>query len=130
MEVEDKLPPTVQDFKAFINERPELIEEVRKSGRSWQEYYEKWALLGEDDPFWDKYTTSQSSNNNDQSQPKQTELFKQFMKYTENIDMNKVQDQMQQLNKTIDTIQEVLSQFQSTKQPPNKQNDRFPWFLD
>ncbi|MGM8364246.1 spore coat protein YlbD [Virgibacillus sp. W0181] len=130
--MEDKLDPTVRAFKTFINRKPKLIEEVRKSGGSWQEIYEKWALLGDDDPYWDKYdNTADSSEENSSTKKKQMELFSQLMKYTEKIDFNKVQDQVQQLNKTIDTVQEVLGQFQDTKQSKtNYQNDRFRRFMD
>jgi len=55
MENEKKLHPSVIEFKHFINEHPGILKEIRKSGRSWQEYYEKWILLGEEDPYWQQF---------------------------------------------------------------------------
>ncbi|MGM8211862.1 YlbD family protein [Virgibacillus sp. W0430] len=128
--MENNLHPTVQAFKEFINERPKLIEEVRKNGRSWQEYYEKWALLGEDDPFWEEFGDIDTAAPN-KTKSKQMELFNQFLKYTENVDLNKVQEQVLQLNKTIDTVQEVIGHFQETKQQTStKENEPFNWFMD
>lgn len=123
---ENGLHPTVTEFKSFINKHPKLIEEIRKSGRSWQEYYEKWVLLGEDDPMWEKFIDKK-----EKSSQKKSELFNQIMKLTENIDLEKVQGQVQQLSGTISTLQELLGTFQETKrtnqtyqnQPPN-------WFRD
>lgn len=48
----NQLHPSVAAFKNFVNRHPKLLEEIRKSGRGWQEFYEKWAILDEDDPFW------------------------------------------------------------------------------
>ncbi len=57
----DKLHPSVREFKDFLQRHPKLVEEVRRSGRGWQEYYEKWALLGEDDSMWEKYRSKENS---------------------------------------------------------------------
>lgn len=56
-----QLHPSVAAFKAFVNRHPKLLEEIRKSGRGWQEFYEKWAILDEDDPFWDEYKTEENA---------------------------------------------------------------------
>ncbi|WP_246202542.1 YlbD family protein [Virgibacillus doumboii] len=130
----DKLHPSVREFKTFMNNHPLLIEEVRRSGKGWQEYYEKWALLGEDDPFWDEYKRERNETSGGKSKEGKAELFSQLMKLSENIDLDKVQKQVQQVSGTITTIQELLGQFQSTKKPPQQQfrepNQPFNWFRD
>ncbi|WP_188454507.1 YlbD family protein [Virgibacillus oceani] len=132
---EDNLHPTVREFKAFLQEHPKLIEEVRKSGQSWQGHYEQWVLLGEDDPMWNSY--KDDSNNKDETKKKgtdkQSEIVGQLLKLTENIDLNKVQKQAQQLSSTLSTVQEMLGQFKDTKELPkipDNQNQRFNWFRD
>ncbi|WP_156290448.1 YlbD family protein [Oceanobacillus salinisoli] len=138
MENEDqKLHPSVVSFKQFVNKYPLLLREIRKSGRTWQEYYEKWVLLGEEDPYWDQFkekddqTTRQSrAKSKDKAEEKNFELMSQLMKLTENIDMNKIQNQVSNLNKTIASVQELVDQFQH---PPhqNAQHSRpFNWFRD
>ncbi|WP_099157969.1 YlbD family protein [Virgibacillus ndiopensis] len=131
---EDNLHPTVREFKAFLQKHPKLIEEVRKSGQSWQDYYEKWVLLGEEDPFWEPYKEENNTEKNKKKGgQKQSEIVGQLLKLTENIDLNKVQKQAEQLSTTLSTVQEVLGQFKDTKGLPKasmNQNQRFNWFRD
>lgn len=128
--MEDQLHPTVRDFKKFINKRPKLIEEIRKNGRSWQEYYEKWVLLGEEDPMWNEFEETDEKEKNVRVKNKQMELFNQLVKYTERIDLNKVEEQINQLNETIGTVQNLIRQFQSTNQTNKKQSNPFQWYKD
>jgi hypothetical protein len=133
---EHKLDPSVTAFKNFINGKPLLLREIRKSGRSWQEYYEKWVLLGEEDPYWqefDKADTEDSSTNKDskeKSESKNFELMNQIMKLTENIDINKIQGQVANLSKTIGTVQELVDQFQQSKKEQPQKSQPFNWFQD
>lgn len=122
-EQEQNLHPTVIAFKNFINEHPALLKEIRITGRPWQEYYEKWVLLGEDDPYWDAYKTSSEKRNDDpkdektnKKESKNSEWMQQLLKYAENLDMNKVQENVHQLSNAISSIQELLEQFQHTNQ--------------
>jgi len=127
---EENLHPTIREFKVFINQHPKLIEEIRKSGRSWQEYYEKWVLLGEDDPMWAQYKDASESKVKSENK---TDWIRQVMKLTENVDMNKVQEQVNQLSGTVTTLQEILGNFQQKEDTnPKPLNDKrqFRWFKD
>src|SRR5699024_2491324 len=119
---DDHLHDTVKQFKQFINKHPKLIEEIRKSGRSWQEYYENWVLIGEEDSIWEPYKRKKKSTE------KNSELFKQLMKITEKVDFDKVQKHVHQLNYTISILQEVLGQFQDQKH--SHSNPPVRWFKD
>ncbi|MFD1172034.1 spore coat protein YlbD [Oceanobacillus picturae] len=133
----NKLHPSVVEFKTFINKHPALIKKIRKSGRSWQEYYEQWALLGEEDPLWDEYKEEESEwkkeeqDENEGSFEKNKELFSNLIKMTENMDLNKVQKQIDSFNNTISVVQELLGQFKQsdTKSEPVGKNG-FGWFKD
>ncbi|WP_439646805.1 spore coat protein YlbD [Oceanobacillus picturae] len=133
----NKLHPSVVEFKTFINKHPALIKKIRKSGRSWQEYYEQWALLGEEDPLWDEYKEEETEwkkeeqDENEGSFEKNKELFSNLIKMTENMDLNKVQKQIDSFNNTISVIQELLGQFKQsdTKSEPVGKNG-FGWFKD
>ncbi|NAP01153.1 hypothetical protein FRY77_34940 [Halomonas sp. MG34] len=133
----NKLHPSVVEFKTFINKHPALIKKIRKSGRSWQEYYEQWALLGEDDPLWDEYKEAETEwkkeeqDEGEGSFEKNKELFSNLIKMTENMDLNKVQKQSDSFNNTISVIQELLGQFKQsdTKSEPVGKNG-FGWFKD
>ncbi|SHF48917.1 Putative coat protein [Ornithinibacillus halophilus] len=123
--------PKVAAFKEFINKHPKLRQEIRKNGRSWQEYYEKWVLLGEDDPMWEQFHSESDDKKSDEKTEGKSELFSQLLKLTENVDIDKVQKNVQQLSGTIGTIQEMLSQYQENKNPKQpRQNDPFSMFRD
>ncbi|WP_068672498.1 spore coat protein YlbD [Oceanobacillus sp. Castelsardo] len=133
---EHKLHPSVTSFKNFINEKPLLLREIRKNGRSWQDYYEKWVLLGEEDPYWQKYDKEDTDNGSnskepkDKSESKNFELINQIMKLTENIDINKIQGQVANLSKTIGAVQELVDQFQQSKKQQPQKSQPFNWFQD
>ncbi|MBY7143746.1 YlbD family protein [Virgibacillus sp. NKC19-3] len=124
-----ELHPTVLEFKEFMNKHPVLLEEVRKNGRSWQEYYEKWVLLGEDDPFWEQYRENANKSQAKEEQ-KHTELFNQLVKLTKNMDLDKVQEQVHHLNNTISMIQGGINQFQENKKANSTPKEPFNWFRD
>jgi len=136
---EQKLHHSVQEFKQFVNKHPKLIANLRKNGRPWQEYYEKWILLGEDDDYWerfkeqstDKMRKEEAANedNEEESKKKNMELFSQLLKKAENMDMDKVQKQVHQLSSTISTVQEMISQFQQSKGSTANQNPQ-QWYQD
>jgi len=137
--VDHKIHPSVQEFKQFINKHPKLIANLRKKGRPWQEYYEKWILLGEEDDYWERFKElntdemgkKQESNveNEDDSKKKNMELFSQLLKKAENMDMDKVQKQVHQLSSTISTVQEAIGQFQQNKSPIANQKPQ-EWYQD
>jgi hypothetical protein len=132
---EQKLHPSIHEFKQFVNKHPKLISNLRKKGRPWQEYYEKWILLGEDDDYWeafkeeDKGDEEKKKTADENTKKKNTELLSQLVKVAENMDMDKVQKQVHQLSNTISTVQEAISQFQQTKGSTAKQNPN-QWFQD
>lgn len=113
----ENLHPSVREFKAFLQKHPKLVEEVRKSGRGFQTYYEKWALLGEDDQFWDQY--KEKGTGKPGSKPKQgkAELMERLIQMSENIDFDKLEKQVDNINNTITTVQGLLGQFQSSNTP-------------
>jgi len=120
------LHPTVEKFKSFINKHPVLVEKVRKDGSSWQEYYEKWILLDESDPYWEQFKKSEKDN---QKLENKSEWIGQLMKLTENVDLKKVQDQVNQFSGTISTLQEILGEFQKKDKPVSGRR-QFHWFKD
>ncbi len=130
------LHPSVQKFKDFANRHPKLVKEVKDQGASWQPYYEKWVLLGEEDSFWDPY---REEKDQEAVQSKKTEVKKkeessegnnqefmgQLMSMVDKVDLNKVQEHIQQLNGAVQNIQSLVGQFQDMKkQLPGKNQER------
>lgn len=125
-----KVDPTVKEFKAFINKHPRLIANIRKTGRPWQEYYEKWILLGEDDEYWDQFKQPKLE---EVTKGKKSELFSQIMNLTSQIDFDKVQQQVSQLNKTLSTVQQLMNQYKRQQEPTTRQSrphQMFNFFRD
>ncbi len=123
--------PSIKEFKVFVKEHPGLIKEVRSGGENWQDYYEKWILLGEDDPSWDKYKgvnstkTNKTDSDGSESKKDKQELLNQMMKMVEGVDLNKVEGHVNQLNGAIANIQSLIGQFKEAKKqfPSSKKNE-------
>ncbi|WP_042145045.1 YlbD family protein [Paucisalibacillus sp. EB02] len=127
----NSLDPTIQQFRDFINQHPKLRKEIRRTGRSWQEYYEKWMLLGEKDAFWDDYKEDEDSFHSEDKEKNKSDFLNQLMKYAENMDIDKVQKQVHQLSGTISTIQELIDQYQGAKKGSrHEESNPFGWFRD
>ncbi|APC48742.1 hypothetical protein GLV94_12885 [Virgibacillus halodenitrificans] len=127
---ESDLHPSVVNFKRFINKHPKLLKEIRRSGKSLQVYYEKWALLGEEDSYWDQFIEEKPEAEEEDGDKKNKELFNQFLKMAENMDIEKIQKQANQLSNAITTVQEIISQFQSTKSTGTSNQNPINWYRD
>jgi hypothetical protein len=111
------LHPKVSEFKAFVERHPNLIKHVRKNKDSWQPYYEKWLLYGEDDDYWDTFSDGERKKSEDKSSKNNNqELFSKLSGMVNNLDLNKLQDQMNQLSGVITNVQSLLQQYQESKQ--------------
>ncbi|QHE52070.1 YlbD family protein [Pontibacillus sp. HMF3514] len=130
------LHPSVQQFKDFVSNHPKLVKEVKDQGASWQPYYEKWVLLGEEDSYWDPYReeeAAQSKNaeetkNEASSEDNNQEFMGQLMSIVNKVDLNRVQEHIQQLNGAVQNIQSLVGQFQDMKKqlPGQSQNQERP----
>lgn len=125
MRLTNSLHPSVEQFKVFINQYPPLIKEIRREGRSWQEIYEKWALLGEEDAYWEKYKEQQTE--------KEGALLSQVTNFFSDLDVEKVQKYIVQLQQMLQLFQGVLiDQEQEQKQNPEvrQRQNTFPFYRD
>ncbi|WP_026574763.1 YlbD family protein [Bacillus sp. UNC438CL73TsuS30] len=123
-----KLHPSVAKFKEFVKNNPKMIQEVRKGKTTWQELYEDWYLLGEEDARWEKI----GNDNNDLSEKteeqetnteKKGDLISNIMGMVNKMDPNQIQNHINNLSQAIGAIQGVLSQFQQGSngaKPPGK----------
>jgi len=108
-----KLHPSVQKFKEFVKNNPKLIQEVRKGNATWQELYEDWYLLGEDDKRWETIgaETEPAPSKNTESKG---DLMSNIMGVFKKMDQNQIQSHLNNLSQAIGAIQGLLSQFQGT----------------
>lgn len=80
---------------------------MRKGALNWQEVYEDWYILGENDEKWKKY---KNSNSKTEERDKEDFIGKIFSSF-KNADMNNLQQQISNVSEAISTIQAVIHQF-------------------
>ncbi|MEH7382398.1 YlbD family protein [Bacillus sp. JJ1533] len=118
--MEKKLHPSVQEFKAFVKKHPLLVQEVRKGTLNWQEVYEDWYILGEEDEKWKKFKDKASKAENSDKTDFIGKIFSSF----KNADMNNLQQQITNVGEAISTIQAVIHQFRGDEKPQQIRNTR------
>ncbi|WP_033829331.1 YlbD family protein [Bacillus andreraoultii] len=111
--------PSIEQFKNFVKKHPKLIQKVKNGEGSWQELFEEWYLLGEDDPKWKKYringTFEKSKLENEQEQIKEAKnvLIDQLLLYIKNMDMKQLQNYLGQMSEAIESLQNLLGQLKN-----------------
>lgn len=114
-----RLHPTIIKFKQFVKNHPQLIKEVRSGKSTWQELYEEWYLLGEDDPRWE---SSHSSENDTKEKEMELKLdfIKPLMEKIKNIDLDQVQNLIGSLNDALGTLQGLIQQGNQLQDKPHE----------
>lgn len=119
-----KLHPNVVKFKEFVKKYPNISKEVRKGNTSWQELYEDWYLLGEDDPRWEIFKSERVIDQTEEmnKEENKSDFMTQVFNYIKTMDLNQMQQHIDHVSQAIGAVQGVLSQFQATSQPikPNQ----------
>ncbi len=92
------------NFKMFVRANPFLISYVRDKKKTWQELYELFDIVGDDEEAWNKYLDGSSSSNNSSSGFK----FDDLVKMAKNIDVDKVQEGITSLQKTLSLFSELF----------------------
>lgn len=115
-----KLHPSVVKFKEFVKNNPKIIKEVRNGNATWQELYEEWYLLGEDDERWN--TIGENKKSDDElSDEKKSAWMSNITGMMKKIDPAQFQYHMNNLSQAIGAIQGLLSQFQGMNNQPANQ---------
>ncbi|MBU8877692.1 YlbD family protein [Bacillus sp. FJAT-29790] len=115
-----KLHPSVGKFKEFVKANPKLVQEVREGKHTWQELFEDWYLLGEDDSRWDSFRTETKDKVEPAPQEKNTDWMTNIMGSLKKMDSNQMQGHMNNISKALSAVQGVLAQFSGGSQvsPP------------
>ncbi|MCM3768559.1 YlbD family protein [Neobacillus niacini] len=114
-----KLHPSVLKFKEFVKSNPTIIQEVRKGNATWQELYEDWYLLGEDDKRWESIGTDKKDTAKNEKEGK-GDFMSNVMGMFKNLDPNQMQTYLQNASEAVAAVQGLLAQFQGT----NSQNNQ------
>lgn len=113
--MEKKLHPSVEQFKEFVKKNPHLIKEVREGTNTWQDLYEEWLLLGEDDSRWSSSDSVGNNTKSKESEKETSDFIAQLWNGIKKMDTNTIQNHLSSLSEAVGTIQGVLSQFQGNK---------------
>lgn len=101
----------IDDFKSFVQTKPELISYVKKGTMTWQKFYELWYLYGPDHEEWNKYKETEAK-----SIPKVEgfglpDIFNMLKK----IDLEGVRSNINGIQKAIGLIQDITNKGSSPK---------------
>ncbi|MEH7118721.1 YlbD family protein [Neobacillus vireti] len=106
-----KLHPSVLKFKEFVKNNPNVIKEVRSGKATWQELYEDWYLLGEEDQRWQSIGADKKSESKTEQESK-NDWLSNIMGMVKKMDPNQMQGHINNLSQALGAIQGVISQFQ------------------
>ncbi len=89
-------------FKLFVKANPFLISYVRDKKKTWQELYELYDIVGDDEEAWNKYLNGNSNNSSSSFK------FEDLVKMAKNIDVDKVQEGITSLQKTLTLLGDLF----------------------
>lgn len=123
-----KLHPSVEKFKLFVKNHPKLKNEVKNGSNTLQQIFEDWYLLGEDDPYWEKFRNDGGTNKEDeadssQNKEKSGNWMNQITSIIQKMDSDQMQHHLNNLSQVISSVQGVLSQFKGQNQTINTSNN-------
>lgn len=87
----------IENFKKFVYNHPEFIDEVKLNNISWQSLYELYDIYGEDEKIWSKYFSKSSSN---------ILNIKGLLNTIKNIDMNSLEENINNIQKAVGLVEE------------------------
>ena len=97
---------SLESFKTFVRESPNLANFVTKGERSWQDFYDMFNLYGANNSVWDKYlgktaiTTAAAGT---------AFSFKEIFNMIKNVDMREVQSGIGSIQKGLGYLQDIVN---------------------
>lgn len=101
----------LDEFKGFIKKHPLLKQEVLSKRKTWQELYEEYVLLGEEEfsSYTEEETKQETKTEKKEDKKKDSsteDLIKNIVGYVKKIDPD-------QVTKTVTSIQKIIELFAS-----------------
>ena len=95
----------IDRFKEFVKNNSFLISYIRNGDKSWQDMYEIYDLYGEDEDAWSKFLDGDKNKKEEHNKG----YFDDLVKMAKNIDVNKVQEGITSLQKTLSLFGELFN---------------------
>lgn len=89
-------------FKSFVRLNPSLASFVNNNSMTWQKFYEMFELYGADNAVWNDFLTKASNVTLSSTE----NAFKELISMARNINLDKVQKGIENVQKTISLIQD------------------------
>lgn len=87
----------MDEFREFVSRYPLVREDVTLGKKTWQNIYEDWVILGENNSIWDKYKEGKKETIDLLS----SENLRNIMSYVKKINPDSI-------SKTLNTVQKIL----------------------
>ena len=95
------------EFKLFVKNNPFLISYIKNGKKSWQDMYELYDLYGEDEDAWLKFL--EDDKKEETTSNKNSGYLDDVYKMIKNIDVDKVQEGITSLQKTLGLFGELFA---------------------
>lgn len=123
-----QLHPSVQKFKQFVRHHPKMIQIVRNGEKTWQQFYEEWYLLGEQDAVWNTYKenpveTKQAAvqTNVMHEGESKKDWVGQMLTFIKNMNVDQMQQHLANVTNVIGSVQQVVQSFKGGTSAPQQE---------
>jgi hypothetical protein len=117
------LHPKVKEFKEFVRKHPKIVKDVRNGNANWQDLFEDWYLLGEEDTRWAPYKDAGAKSDEKEEENSKNGWFDHVGELVKKMDANQLQSHINNISEVLGTVQGVISQFQSNPKGTTVSNE-------